>query len=190
MAQINEKRVPRQLLILNGPAGAGKTTVARRLVAWHPNTVCISGDAVRAFAPADPAATRGLLGGGSTYRAAASLVTSYYEMGARRVIFEFVFETPSHVAHFNSACPPDVVTQLVTLWAPVAVLQARAAARAGREPFGDRIAASARAMESCIDRLGTVITTDGRTVDDIAREVDRALSFAVTAHAAARRFAL
>src|SRR5262245_14233383 len=66
------------LVVINGPAGVGKTTISRHLAGIYPGTINVSGDALLFFGPPD---VRKYLGAGSTYRAAASLITSYLEMG-------------------------------------------------------------------------------------------------------------
>lgn len=116
--------------MLNGPAGVGKTTIARRLAARVPDAVCISGDALRQFAPADAELTRALLGPGSTYRAGGSLTAAYLRMGARLVIFEYVFETPPHVDQFRAAVSEHASVHVTTLWASLSTLQARRDSRA------------------------------------------------------------
>src|SRR5690348_15023803 len=83
------KRMTQSIVVLNGPAGVGKTTVSRHLMALIPGTVLIPGDVLREFAPVD---ARDVLGPGSTYRAAAALIDAYLQMGAPQVVFEYVFE--------------------------------------------------------------------------------------------------
>lgn len=78
------------LVVMNGPAGVGKTTLCKHLARLVPGTVCISGDALRSVSPAD---AKDWLGTRSTYRASAALVCSYLEMGARRVLLDYIFET-------------------------------------------------------------------------------------------------
>jgi predicted kinase len=77
-----------RIVVLSGPPGVGKTTVAGVLKSLVAGSVCIHGDQVRAFAPDDAKAH---LGGGSTYRAAGVLAAAYLEMGAPRVIFDYCF---------------------------------------------------------------------------------------------------
>ena len=47
---MNEDREPQQrVVIVNGPAGVGKTTIGRLLAARAANGVCIHGDALADF---------------------------------------------------------------------------------------------------------------------------------------------
>jgi len=144
------------ILLLNGPAGVGKTSVSEELVSLSPASVCIHGDTLRSFTTCD---AREFLGGGSTYRAAAALSTAYLDMGARRVIFEYIFENPAHVETFKRAAKLGVPIHLVTLWAPFSVVQARESHRRDREHLGPRVEACYRTMEMHLDQLGIIVRT-------------------------------
>ena len=149
--------MPPHILLLNGPAGVGKTTVARQLAALHPGTVRIEGDALRGFAPAG---ARTHLGPGSTYRAGAALAASYLEMGASRVIFDYLFPSPAQVAHFQRSAPAKVPLHLVTLWAPLEIVRAREGGRPNRLRLGARFEPGYRAMEANLGRFAVVSTAD------------------------------
>lgn len=77
------------VVVINGPAGGGKTTVSRLLAQRHPGTINIAGDALRHFAPQE---VRDFLGTGSTYRFGAELAAAYLAMGAAQVLFDYVFD--------------------------------------------------------------------------------------------------
>jgi chloramphenicol 3-O-phosphotransferase len=157
-----------RILLLNGPAGVGKSTVADHLAELSPGTVCIHGDMLRSFAPAD---ARTHLGPGSTYRAGAALAAAYLTMGAPRVIFEYVFESSVQVDHFLRAMPSHIFLKLVTLWAPFAVVAAREQKRSGRQRLGGRVEACYREMEANLTHLGTVVPTTGFSALEIANQI-------------------
>jgi len=115
-----------QVVLVNGPAGVGKTTISRRLAASVPNGTCIHGDALRDFVvtrgPDRPA--------GLTYLAAAALTDVHLAAGFDRVVVDYIFEQPDHVARLCDALTPSTPRPLlVTLWAPLTVVRAREAAR-------------------------------------------------------------
>lgn len=156
------------ILLLNGPAGVGKTTVSKELVALHSGTVCIQGDTLRSFAPLD---ARNFLNAGSTYRAAATLSAAYLAMGAHRVIFEYVFENAEHVQKFENAVKFVVPVYLITLWAPFEIIQARERIRPDRERLESRVEACYRALEANLDRLGIVIPTANVSPREVAASI-------------------
>jgi len=111
-----------QVIIVNGPPGAGKTRVTAELRLLFSNTVAISGDALRAFAPAD---VRAHLGGGATHRAAGALARAYLELGALRVIFDYPCLRAAHFRAFAEALPAGVGLHVFTLWPALETLLER-----------------------------------------------------------------
>lgn len=110
------------VIIVNGPKGAGKSRVTAELRLLLPGTVAISGDALRGFAPAD---ARAQLGGGATYRAAGALARAYLELGAVRVIFDYLFLRAAHFRYFSEALPSAIELKVFTLWPPLETLVER-----------------------------------------------------------------
>jgi predicted kinase len=156
------------VLIINGPPGVGKSTVASALRVLMPGTICISGDALRGFAPAG---VRTALGPGSTYRAAAGLAAFYLKAGATRVVFEYVFETPKQLEHFTAAITAGTPLQVVTLWASRATIESRDALRESANRQGGRVAESIFTMAPHLQNLGCVVDTDIIPATEIAARV-------------------
>jgi hypothetical protein len=147
----------KELIIINGPPGVGKTTTSMGLFQAMPGSVCIHGDQLRSFAPVD---AHHQLGGGSTYRAAAALSLEYLGMGAPRVIFDYVFCRPSHLAHFVDRLGGLTATRLFmfTLWAPLDLVQRRELGRSGRALLGLRV-------DDCWDEIAANRLVLGEFVD-------------------------
>lgn len=160
------------VIIINGPPAAGKSSVAAELHQLCSASVHISGDALRLFAPTN---ARAILGSGSTYRAAAALTNFYLQDGATTVIFDYVFESPIQVAHFNAALNPTIPCQMVTLWAPLPMLQARDATRSEAAQQGERVSQSLAAMQPHLAGLGWVIDTSDKSIPEVAQHTQRHL---------------
>jgi len=124
------------VIVINGPAGVGETTVSRVLARRHPGAINIAGDALRHFAPEN---VRHSLRPGSTYRASAALATAYLTMGASKVPFEYVFDDAEKLDLFCSGLPDKAPVSVFTLWAPIDRVIDREANRIERERLGDMV---------------------------------------------------
>ncbi|WP_044531470.1 AAA family ATPase [Herbaspirillum sp. B65] len=156
------------VVVLNGPAGVGKTTICKHLAQTFPRTVAISGDAVREFSPSD---ARDWLGPRSTYRASASLISSYLEMGAGRVLFDYIFETRDAFETFRDLLPEKTPVHLFTIWAPLETVIAREANRPNRERLGDRVIHTYEVMQRNLDYLGEIIQNTG-SIEAVITRID------------------
>src|SRR4051794_9471356 len=117
------------VVLVNGPAGVGKTTVGRRLAATARNGICIHGDDLRAFIVVrDPRA----VGRGLSYAGGAALADVFLDAGYELVVFDFVFPSGRQVARFHEALRTPAPVHLLTLWAPLTTVTAREAARPRR----------------------------------------------------------
>ncbi len=172
MVQSSERYVRGMLMahvvVLNGPAGVGKTTICKHLAQTFPRTVAISGDAVREFSPND---ARDWLGPRSTYRASASLISSYLEMGAGRVLFDYIFETRDAFETFRDLLPEKTPVHLFTIWAPLETVIAREANRPNRERLGDRVIHTYEVMQRNLDYLGEIIQNTG-SIEAVITRID------------------
>ncbi len=142
------------VVLLNGPAGVGKTTIGRRLAGTARNGVCIHGDALRDFVVTKQ---DGTVGTGLSYVGGAALAEMYLQAGYDLVVFEFVFEAPGHVARFREAFTHPARLELVTLWAPLSTVSEREAGRIDRERLGERVRTCWQTMSDNLDRLGPIV---------------------------------
>ena len=117
--------------------------------------------------------SRELLGPGSTYRAASQLAAFYLDAGAVRVIFDYVFETPTQLEYFEDALSSAIPRQVITLWASLETLQARDALRERSVRQGARVRESVSVMAHHLQSLGCVIDTEGSAPTEIAARVHR-----------------
>jgi predicted kinase len=161
------QKTAQEVIVLNGPAGVGKSTVSQHLRELVPGTVAISGDALRSFVPGN---ARDFLGGGSTYRAAAALTNAYLAMAAPRIVFDYVFSHPAHIEYYCKALGrTDVAIYLFTLWAPLELVVARELARPGRDRLAPAVVHECHAeIAENLERLGHVIENIDRDACDVA----------------------
>jgi predicted kinase len=145
---------PQRVVIVNGPAGSGKTTVGRLLAGRAANGVCIEGDALAGFIVArEPGAVRRGLG----YENGGTVAANFVRAGYTLVVFEYCFEERAHIQRFLAAYTAPAPVSLFTLWAPLAVVEERERAREGRAPLGGRVAACHHAMEARLAELGQIV---------------------------------
>ncbi len=145
-----------RVVVLNGPAGTGKSTVGRLLAGRSANGVCIEGDALAGFiVTREPAATAQGLG----YENGATLASNFVRAGYALVVFEYCFEERVHIERFLGAYTAAAPVFLFTLWAPLAVVLERERTRSDRARLGERVVECYRSMERGLADLGEVIET-------------------------------
>lgn len=151
-----------QVVLLNGPAAVGKSTVGRRLARTARNGVCIGGAQLREMViSAQPGTLRLSL----TYVAGAALADVFLAAGYELVVFEFDFSQPRHVERFRRELRSAAPIALVTLWAPLGVTLARDRARSPQDRLGDgAVTASWAEMEAHLSELGPVVDADAPVV--------------------------
>jgi broad-specificity NMP kinase len=149
------------VIVLNGPSGVGKTTVGRLLAARVRNGACVHGDALRDFVVSrvDDEVQLGL-----GYVNAAAVAANFVRAGYERVVVDYVFEAPRHVAQFVDAFDVDADLHVVTLWTSREALAERGGSADGR----------AR-MEPALAELGEVVDTTGRSPDEVAAAIEALL---------------
>jgi predicted kinase len=160
--------VQQRVVIVNGPAGVGKTTVAGLLARRARNGVCIHGDAL-----ADFIVTRvdGAVETGLGYVNGATIAANFVRAGYDLVVFEYCLESPAHVRRFLDAYAAAAPVSLFTLWAPFDVVVEREQDRVGRPPLGARVEACYRSIESNLGELGHVVQNVGPP-EEVAAVID------------------
>lgn len=159
----------RQVIILNGPAGVGKTTVGKLLAQRAENGVCISGDALKNFVVRRTGSVKGRLG----YRNGATLIRNFIEAGYELVVFEYVFPGKEQINYFYQELEVDVPLFFCTLWASLATVRERESGREERVSIGEQVTRCYEQLASNIDELGPVIQTDGLGIEEVVRNVMR-----------------
>jgi chloramphenicol 3-O-phosphotransferase len=165
----DHQTVPR-IVLLNGPAGVGKTTVGERVAGGARNGVCIHGDDLKNFVVSRQ---DGTVASGLSYVGGAALTEVYLEAGYDLVVFEFVFERPAHVARFRAGLRTGHPVAMVTLWAPLEVVVEREHGRPGRERLGERVRSCWETLHEHLPRLGTVVDATG-PLDEVVAAVQHA----------------
>lgn len=158
----------RRVVVLNGPAGVGKTTTARALAATARNGAAIHGDSLRDFMITRRSAD---VRQGLGYRNGASVASNFIKAGYELVVFEYVFETPAGIDSFCEAYDADAPVHFFTLWAPLDVVVARARERQRHPGLGNRVEACYRAVASSLGQLGPVVDTSEQSPPDVVADL-------------------
>jgi hypothetical protein len=164
------------VVLINGPAGVGKSSVAPRVAARAANGVCIAGDDLKRFiiTRAEPPTVEL----GLAYVGAAALTDVYLTAGFDRVVVDFVFEHPRQINRFRDARGAQASVVPILLWAPLDVVLAR---HGGRNRPGQSEASAERswgAIAVQLDHLGVVVDASGtleQTLASIDKEIDRVI---------------
>lgn len=181
------------VLVLNGPAAVGKTTVGREVAAATGGAggACVHGDDLIRFVvrepDSDPApgnsggpdGSAGLGDIGHTLGAAATDV--FLDSGYELVVFDYTFMTADAVEHFRQALRADARLCVLTLWAPMTTVRAREIGRPYSERLGTRVFESWQEMSGNLGQLGTVIDAD-HSLEEVVDAVKRELAASVHAH--------
>jgi len=140
-----------RVILLNGPPGVGKTTVGNALASLVNNGACIHGDDLKSFIVSQ---VEGKVEGGLGYKNGAAVATNFIAAGYELVVFEYVFEKPTHVARFLEFFQAKVPVHLFTLWAPLKVITEREQARLDHTKLGNRVVECYQTISRNLDQLG------------------------------------
>ena len=158
----------KQVIILNGPAGVGKTTVGKLLAQESENSVCISGDALKEFIVNRKTDTvQGRLG----YKNGAMLIQNFLKAGYELVIFEYVFPSRKQIDYFMGELKVDVPVFLYTLWASLETVQRREAGRSERASLGDRVVQCHKELTENLNDFENIINTDQLALKEIVTTI-------------------
>lgn len=160
-----------RVVLLNGPAGVGKTTAGRRLAATARNGICVHGDDLKHFVVSRDSDT---VRGGLSYVGGAALADVFLDAGYDLVVFEFIFTRRRHVERFLRALHSEVQVHLLTLWAPLDTVAARESVRPDRQPLGARVADCWHELAAHRDELGVLIDAVG-SVDEVVQAAHQAV---------------
>ncbi len=164
------------LVIINGPSGVGKSSIAPRVAARAPNAACIAGDELKRFVVSRVEPSTVDLG--LTYVAAAALSDVFLAARYDLVVIDFIFEHPRHIERYREALGTPVEILALTLWAPLDVVRQRHRQRDRAGQRHDSATRSWKAIEDHLDELGAVIDARGtieQTLTAVADHVDRHL---------------
>jgi predicted kinase len=158
------------VLLINGPAGVGKSSIAPRIAMRAPNAACIAGDDLKRFVVnrAEPPAVES----GLSYVGAAALTDVFLTAGYELVVIDFVFEHPRHIRRYTEALDTQVQILALTLWAPLAVVQGRHDQRGRPGQHHDSPSRSWHAIAAHLDDLGAVVDAQGTIEQTLARVSD------------------
>ncbi len=167
-----------EIVVIAGPAGVGKTTVANEL------SVQLRGDGVR-HAVVDTDALDDIFPVPEeqwrlTERHLAFVWQSYRELGIRRLILTGVYlHDPEELAWITRATSPDRVT-LIRLDASEDTLARRVRGREIGSAYADQLTRTRQQavdLRTTVDQRAIVSRTDDRSVVEIAFEIRSALEW-------------
>lgn len=153
-----------KIIIINGPAGVGKTTVSRKLAKLGKNSACIHGDDFKGYIVSRNMDT---VETGLGYKNGATVASNFIHGGYDLVIFEYVFEEAAYLPKFINHLGADSPVYFFTLWASLDTVVCREANREGRKSLGSRVLECYSTMNAGLDRLGVVIDTTDKSPDEV-----------------------
>jgi adenylylsulfate kinase-like enzyme len=156
-----------RVLLVNGPAGVGKTTTSTLLARSAVSGACIHGDDLRNFIVRSTPDVMGRM----TYRNGGSVAANFIRAGYELVVFEYIFPNADAFVTFAETFDADAHVHAFTLWAPLHVVRRRELSRSGREALGDRVIDCYRELEANLARLGTIVDTDGVTPEHLVQRI-------------------
>jgi chloramphenicol 3-O-phosphotransferase len=157
-----------RIVIINGPAGVGKTTVSRILATYGNSSACIHGDDFPKYI-----VNRDLnkVATGLGYKNGATIANNFINGGYDLVVYDYIFEDQTHIPKFIGNIAVDSDLHFFTLWTSKEIIIDREAKRLGRERLGVRVRECYNIMEKSLENLGSIIDTSNKTPEEIAETI-------------------
>ncbi|MCJ8283343.1 MAG: AAA family ATPase [Rivularia sp. ALOHA_DT_140] len=148
-----------KIIIINGPPGVGKSTIAELLAQSSQNSVCIRGDDIKHWIVNRNSEdlTKGL-----TYINGGACCRNYLKAGYELIVFEYVFTKKFDVERFTENCGMKESYFLFTLIAPLPVIKQREFSRLhqNRKALGKAVDIAYDEIIKNKADLGTFINTE------------------------------
>jgi cytidylate kinase len=157
-----------KIIIVNGPAGVGKTTISRKLAVFGDNSACIHGDDFRGYIvnrQVENVAT------GLGYKNGATVASNFIQAGYDLVVYEYVFEDETHIPKFMNHIAVESLVYFITLWADQESVIDREKNRSGRARLGDRVAECYQTMQKALGSIGWIVNTSNKTPDEVVKKI-------------------
>ncbi len=161
-----------RIVLINGPAGVGKSTVGELLARSCRSSVVISGDCLNGFIVNRSGAEKGRLG----YKNGAALIENFIQAGYEMVIFEYVFPSEIQLNYLRNEIKVKVPATSFTLWAKLNVLQNRAKKRHLRVIPESEITSCYEELKQGLDQFENKIQTDNFTPAEIVARIRKRLN--------------
>ena len=157
-----------KIVIINGPAGVGKTTISRKLAEFGENSACIHGDDFKGYIINRNIDT---VESGLGYKNGATVAANFVNGGYDLVIFDYVFEEAAYLQKFIDNINVECMVYLFTLWTDENTVVHREIKRSGRERLGPRVLECYSTMKTALDQLGLIVDTTHKLPNDIANGI-------------------
>ena len=157
-----------KIIIINGPAGVGKTTISKEVAKHGRNSACIQGDHLRHYIVNS---NKREVETGLGYKNAAAVATNFINGGYELVVYDYIFEDKTSISKFANNLKVNCPVYLFTLCADKETVRKREASRQSRERLGERVSECYDSISKSREELGVIIETKEKTPQEIAIEV-------------------
>jgi chloramphenicol 3-O-phosphotransferase len=157
-----------RIIIINGPAGVGKTTVSKLIAKYDNNSACIHGDDFPRYI-----VNRDLkkVATGLGYKNGATVTNNFINGGYDLVVYDYIFEDQTHIPKFLRNLTVDSEVHFITLWGSLNTIIDREAKRLDRDRLGTRVRDCYHSMERSLKKLGLIVNTSNKFPDEISNDI-------------------